>query len=143
MEAGADGCIVSIPLDVVGEAFSLVTLEDGTLIIEEQEGEEPLEGVAAIIERRTESPYRARGFRIDAQRWVVIADPVDLVDLGDTDGSEMTVVAAGGQRRLVVDGVVRPEVEIPGALLEALDEATPCVISAANVDDEWWEITVE
>ena len=73
----------------------------------------------------------------------MIADPIDLVDLGDTDGSESRSWVAGGQRRLVVDGEVRPEAEIPAALLEALDEAAPCVISASNVDDEWWEITVE
>ena len=143
MEAGAGGCIVSIPLDAAGEVFSLVTLEDGTIIIEDQEGEEPLESVASVIERHIASPYRARGFRIDARRWVVIADPVDLVDLGTLDAADVTVVAVGGERRLVVDGAVRPETEIPAALLDELEDAAPCVISASNVDDEWWEITIE
>jgi hypothetical protein len=143
MEADAGGCIVSIPLDAAGESFSFVTLEDGTLVIEDQEGEEPLESVAAVIERRTASPYRARGFRIDAQRWVVIADPLDLVDLGTLAAGDVTVVAVGGERRFVLDGAVRPETEIPAALLEELGDTEPCVISATNVDDEWWEITIE
>src|SRR3954451_22951566 len=104
MEAGTRGCVVSIPLDATGESFSFVTLEDGTLIIEDQVGEEPLDGVAAIIERRTESPYRPRVFRIDAPLWVVIADPVDLVDLGDLDAVDVTLVAAGGERLFVLDG---------------------------------------
>src|SRR3954469_25962198 len=120
MEAGAGGCIVSIPLDAAGESFSFVTLADGTLIIEDQQGEEPLDGVAAIIERRTDAPYRARGFRIDARRWVVIADPIDVLDLGTLQGEGVTVVAAGGERRLLVDGAVRPATDLPEALLSEL-----------------------
>src|SRR3954451_9571145 len=103
MEAGAGGCIVSIPIDATGESFSFGTLDDGTLIIEDQLGEGPLDGVASIIEKRIDAPYRARGFRIDAQRWVVVADPIDLVDLGALSGVDVTVVAASGERRLVVD----------------------------------------
>jgi hypothetical protein len=143
MEAGAGGCIVSIPIDAAGESFSFVTLDDGTLIIEDQAGEEPLDGVAAVIEKRIDAPYRARGFRIDAQRWVVVADPVDLVDLGTLAGDDVTVVAASGERRLVVDDAAVPIEQLPAALVEELDDSEPCVISASHVDDQWWELTVE
>jgi hypothetical protein len=143
MEAGRAGCIVSIPLDMTGESFAFVTLDDGTLIIEDQAGEEPLESVAAIIERRTDAPYRARGFRIDTQRWVVIADPVDLLDLGSLQGDAVTVVAAGGVRRFLVDDSVRPSSELPDALLDELGNTEPCVVSASHVDDQWWELTIE
>jgi hypothetical protein len=143
MEDGASGCVLSIPLEIEGEAFAFVTLEDGSLIIEDQLGEESLEQVAAVVERRIERPYRARGFRADASRWVVIADVLDLYDFGTLTGEDVTFVAIGGERRLIVDGTLRPGSEIPAELAAAGDDADPCVISASHVDEQWWELTVE
>jgi hypothetical protein len=143
METGTSGCIISIPLEVAGESFAFVTLDDGTLIIEDQQGEEPLEGVASVIERRTDAPYRARGFRIDGSRWVVVADPIELIDLGELQGEAVTVVAIADERRLVVDGAALGSGQIPPDLLAEADDSQPCVISAGHIDDEWWELTVE
>jgi hypothetical protein len=135
--------VLSIPLELTGEAFAFVTLEDGSLIIEDEVGDESLEGVATVVERRLEPPYRARGFRAGASRWLVIADPVELADLGALAGEELTLVASGGQRRFVVDAIEHPASAIPPALAEAADESEPCVISASVVDEPWWELTVE
>src|SRR3954452_16757552 len=143
MEDGASGCVLSIPLEVEGEAFAFVTLEDGSLIIEDQLGEESLEQVAAVVERRIERPYRARGFRADATRWVVIADVLDLYDFGTLTGEDVTLVAIGSERRLIVDGTLRGDTEIPAELAAAADDAEPSVISASHVDEQWWELTVE
>src|SRR4051795_4076739 len=118
MEASASGCVISIPLDVAGESFALVSLEDGSLIIEDQVGEEPLEPVATIVERRVDAPYRARGFRMDAARWVVVADPIDLIDLGALVGEQLSLVAIAGERRFVVDGATLWENAIPPDLAE-------------------------
>src|SRR3954465_8547985 len=118
MEAGAGGCIVSIPIDATGESFSLGALGGGARVTEAQLGEEPLDGVASIIEKRIDAPYRARGFRIDAQRWVVVADPIDLVVRVVLSGDDVTVVAASRERRLVVDDAVVPEEQLPEALAD-------------------------
>src|SRR4051794_39479545 len=136
MENGATGCVLSMPLEVVGEAFAFVTLDDGSLIIEDQQGEEPLEHVATVVERRVERPYRARGFRVDASRWVVVVDPLDLYDLGAFAGDDVTLVAIAGERRLIVDDVLRPATDIPEELAAQADEADPCVISASHVDEQ-------
>src|SRR4051812_12311390 len=143
MENGASGCVVSMPLEVAGEAFAFVTLDDGSLIIEDQEGEEPLEHVAGVVERRIDRPYRARGFRVDASRWVVVVDPLDLSDFGTFAGEDVTLVAIAGERRLIVDDALRPAADIPDELANAADDADPCVISASHVDEQWWELTVE
>jgi hypothetical protein len=143
MEDGPTGCVLSIPLEVGGEAFAFVTLEDGTLIIEDQQGEEPLEQVATLVERRIARPYRARGFRIDASRWLVVADVLDLYDFGTLAGEDVTLVAVAGERRLIVDDTLRPASEIPEELAAEADDAEPCIISASHVDEQFWELTVE
>src|SRR3954453_21033048 len=116
MENSASGCVLSMPLEVEGEAFAFVTLGDGSLIIEDQQGEEPLEHVATVVERRVERPYRARGSRVDASRWVVVAEPLDLYDFGAFAGEDVTLVAVGGERRLLVDDALRPPADIPDEL---------------------------
>jgi hypothetical protein len=143
MEDGASGCVLSMPLELAGEAFAFVTLEDGSLIIEDQQGDETLEPVATVVERRVERPYRARGFRIDASRWLVVAEPLDLYDFGTFAGEDVTLVAVGGERRLIVDDALRPVADIPDELASEADDADPCVISASHVDEQWWELTVE
>jgi hypothetical protein len=143
MEDGASGCVLSIPLAVAGEAFAFVTLDDGSLIIEDQQGEESLEQVATVVERRIERPYRARGFRLDDSRWLVVADPLELLDCGAFTGEDVTLVAVAGERRLIVDDVLRPPADIPEELAAEADESDPCIISASHVDDAWWEVTVE
>jgi hypothetical protein len=143
MENGASGCVLSIPLEVGGEAFAFVTLEDGTLIIEDQQGDESLEQVATVVERRIERPYRARGFRIDASRWVVVADVLDLYDFGKLAGEDVTLVAVAGVRRLIVDNTLLPASEIPEELAAEADDTEPCIISASHVDEQFWELTVE
>jgi hypothetical protein len=143
MEAGATGCVISIPLELEGEAFVFVTLADNSLIIEDQQGEEPLEPVATVVERRVEAPYRARGFRIDEGRFIVIADPIDVIDLGSLQGESLVLVALAGEHRVVVDGVALAAPQIPPDLLDEAQESEPCIISASHVDEQWWELTVE
>jgi hypothetical protein len=143
MEASPSGCVVSIPLEARGEAFAFVSLPDSLLIIEDQVGEESLDSVATVVERRVEAPYRARGFRLDASRWIVIADPIDVIDLGAFQGEELTLTAVGGDHRLVVDGFALAAPQIPADLLAEAQDAEPCVISATKVDEQWWELTIE
>jgi hypothetical protein len=143
MEASATGCVISIPLELKGEAFAFVALADASLIIEDQQGEESLEQIAAVVERRVEAPYRARGFRIDERRFVVIADPIDVIELGSLQGDDLVFVALAGERRLVVDGFALAAPQIPPDLLEEAQDSEPCVISASHVDEQWWELTVE
>jgi hypothetical protein len=140
-DAGS-GCVISIPLEIAGEAFSFVVLDDGSLIIEDQAGEESLETVATVIERHVARPYRARGFRGE-ERWVVVADAVELIDLGAFGEDDVTLVAIDGTRRFVVGGALRPESDIPDALLAAAEESEPCVVSCAHVDEQWWELTID
>jgi hypothetical protein len=136
------GCVVSIPLALAGESFAFVALEDGSLIIEDQQGEEPLEPVATIVERRVTTPYRARGFRADAGRFLVIADPIDVIDLGTLVGESVQLVATASERRFTVDGVPVMQSPPPDLTAEA-DDAQPCIISASHIDEQWWELTVE
>lgn len=120
-----------------GATALFVGLEDGSLLIEEGEGD--LTALAEAIEREVTAPYRATAIRRGGVQWAVAAHGLRVVELPEPGGDEVELVVRGDERTLVVDGNrsfgTMPE-------LEALASGDS-VVRAVRLDGALWEVHVE
>jgi hypothetical protein len=123
--------------DVEGAAARFVGLEDGSLLIEEGEGD--LTALAEAIEREVVAPYRATAVRRGETQWAVAAHGLRVVELPEPGGDEIELVVKGDERTFVVDGN-----RSFGTLmeLERLAEGD-AVIRAQRLDGSLWEVRVD
>jgi len=123
--------------DARGDAARFVGLEDGSLLIEEGEGD--LTALADAIEQEIARPYRASAVRRGETRWAVAAHSLRVVQLPEPGGDEIELVLNGEEKTLVVDGNrsfgTMPE-------LEQLAGGN-AVIRAARLDGTTWEVRVD
>jgi hypothetical protein len=123
--------------DVQGDAARFVGLEDGSLLVEEGEGD--LTPLADAIEHEIARPYRATAVRRGETRWAVAAHSLRVVQLPEPGGDEIELVLNGEEKTLVVDGNrsfgTMPE-------LEELADGN-AVIRAARLDGTSWEVRVD
>jgi hypothetical protein len=94
--------------DVQGDVAEFVTLADGSLIVEVEDGDASLGPLADAIEAELERPYRARGIRRQEHLWFVAGKEVVLVELPGVDGDRLELSVYGGERTANVDGDLAP-----------------------------------
>jgi hypothetical protein len=123
--------------DVEGDTARFVGLEDGSLLIEEGDGD--LTALAEAIEREVVAPYRATAIRRGEMQWAVAAHGLRVVELPEPGGDEIELVRRGEERTLVIDGN-RSFGTVPE--LEQLSEGDS-VIRAARLDGALWEVRVD
>jgi hypothetical protein len=132
-----DAVAATEALDVVGDAARFVGLEDGSLLIEEGDGD--LTPLANAIEREIARPYRATAVRRGETTWAVAAHRLRVVELPEPGGDEIELSLRGDDKTLVVDGNrafgTMPE-------LEQLADGD-AVIRAARLDGALWEVRVD
>jgi hypothetical protein len=123
--------------DVEGSTARFVGLPDGSLVIEEGEGD--LSPLAEAIESEVAAPYRATAIRRSETHWAVAAQGLRVVELPEPGGDEVELVIKGDERTLVVDGNrsfgTLPELE------ELADR--DAVIRAARLEGALWEVRVD
>lgn len=123
--------------DAQGDSARFVGLEDGSLLIEEGDGD--LTPLANAIEQEIARPYRATAVRRGQARWAVAAHKLRVVELPEPGGDEVELVLNGEEKTLVVDGNrafgTMPE-------LEELASGN-AVIRAARLDGTLWEVRVD
>jgi hypothetical protein len=127
---------------LAGDQLAFDVLPDRTVLVETQEGEEPLTAFVETIERDLEPPYRARGVRQSAELWAVAARAIEVVRLPEREGDALELSVRGDDRRLIVDGM-REFGGIPE--LEALGQSRhrDYVVRAERLDEDWWEVRVD
>lgn len=114
---------------LAGDAARFVVLPDGTVLVEEGP-DQPLEPLAAAVERVLPPPYRARAARQSGTLWGVQARRIRVVELPNApDGDSLELTPDG----LFVDGD-----QAFGSLpaLEGLGD----VVRAERLDGDLWEI---
>ena len=123
--------------DVEGDAARFVALEDGSLLVEEGDGD--LTPLADAIEQEIARPYRATAVRRGETTWAVAAHRLRVVELPEPGGDEVELVVNGDEKTLVVDGNrsfgTMPE-------LEQLADGD-AIIRAARLDGTLWEVRVD
>jgi hypothetical protein len=132
-----DAVVTTDAPDVEGDGARFVALEDGTLIVEEGDGE--LAPLADAIEQEVKRPYRAVAVRRGATQWAVAGKALRVVELPEPGGDEVELARRGDERTLLVDGSrefgTMPE-------LEALADGD-AVIRASRLDGNMWEVRVD
>ena len=123
--------------DAKGSSARFVGLEDGSLLVEEGDGD--LTPLADAIEQEIARPYRANAVRRGETQWAIAAHRLRVVELPEPGGDEVELVVRGEEKTLVVDGNrsfgTMPE-------LEQLAEGD-AVIRAARLDGALWEVRVD
>jgi hypothetical protein len=132
-----DAVVTAEAPDVEGAAARFVAVEDGTLVVEEGEGE--LTPLADAIEHEVKRPYRAVAVRRGGSQWAVAAKKLRVIQLPEPGGDEVELALHGEERTLVVDGI-REFGTMPA--LEALADGN-AVIRAARLDGNLWEVRVD
>jgi len=132
-----DAVVTAEAPDVEGSTARFVGLEDGSLLVEEGDGD--LSALAEAIEQEVKSPYRATAIRRGTTQWAVAAHGLRVVELPEPGGDEVELVVRGDERTLVIDGN-RSFGTLPE--LEKLAEGD-AVIRATRLDGTLWEIRVD
>jgi hypothetical protein len=123
--------------DAQGETAGFVGLEDGSLLLEEGEGD--LTPLADAIEKEVGRPYRATAVRRGEMQWAVAAHRLRVVQLPEPGGDEIELVRKGDERVLIVDGE-RSFGTFPE--LESLTDGDS-VIRASRLDGVLWEVRID
>jgi hypothetical protein len=132
-----DAVVATDAPDVEGSNARFVALEDGTLLVEEGDGD--LTALADAIEQEVKRPYRAIAVRRGGARWAVAAHGLRVVELPEPGGDEVELAVRGEERTFVVDGM-----RVFGTLpeLEKLAEGD-AVVRASRLDGDIWEVRVD
>jgi hypothetical protein len=132
-----DAVVATEAPDAQGDGARFVGLEDGSLVVEEGEGD--LTPFADAIEQEIARPYRATAVRRGETTWAIAAHKLQVVELPEPGGDELELVLNGEEKSLVVDGNrsfgTMPE-------LEALADGN-AVIRGARLDGTLWEVRVD
>jgi len=123
--------------DAQGNSARFVGLEDGSLLIEEGDGD--LTPLADAIEQDIARPYRASAVRRGETTWAVAAHRLRVLQLPEPGGDQIELVLNGDEKTLVVDGN-RSFGTLPE--LEALADGD-AVIRASRLDETLWEVRVD
>jgi hypothetical protein len=132
-----DAVVVTEAADIEGESAGFVALPDGSLLVEEGDGD--FTPLADAIEHELERPYRARAVRRSETTWAVAARRLRVIELPEPGGDEVELAVRGDERTLVVDGN-RAFGTLPE--LEALIEGD-AVVRANRLDGDVWEVRVD
>ncbi len=123
--------------DAAGDSARFVGLEDGSLLIEEGDGD--LTALADAIEQQIARPYRATAVRRGETTWAVAAHRLRVIELPEPGGDAIELVLNGDEKTLLVDSNrsfgTMPE-------LEQLADGD-AVIRADRLDGTLWEVRVD
>ena len=122
-----------------GDTVHFVALEDGSLVVDEDEPDDSLAPLADAIEATLRPPYRAEAVRRTAESWGVGASRIAIISAPALRGDEAELVATRDGQTLRVDG--RP---VFGSApdLERLGEAEgpEYVVRATRLEGHVWEV---
>jgi hypothetical protein len=121
-----------------GDGVHFVALEDGTLVVDEDEPDGALAPLADAVEGKLAPPYRAEAVRRTAADWAVAARRIDLVESRSLRGDEAELVVTREGHVLRIDGRTTlgraPELERVGA-----GRGSEYVVRARRIDGDVWE----
>jgi hypothetical protein len=127
--------------EVRGDRVEFVALADGTLIVDEEQGDGDLTPLADAIEAQLQRPYRAEAVRRGDQVWAVAGRRIDVATFAG-EGDEIVLNEHEGTRVLVVDGLPAfgsiPQLEEVGR-----KQGESYVVRARRLDEDLWEVQAD
>ena len=122
-----------------GDTVHFVALEDGTLVVDEEEPDTSLAPLADAVEAAIPPPYRAEAVRQGGETWAVAANRIAVAAVPELRGDEAELTSTREGKVLKVDG----RTTLGSARgLERLGEAegTEYVVRATRLDGDLWEV---
>ncbi len=124
---------------LAGDTVEFVALEDGTLVVAEDEPDAAVEGLADALDDMLAPPFRAEAVRRSGDTWAVAARRIRIVEAPELNGDEAELVGTPSGWTLRIDG--RTSLQRAPALERAGAGAGPeFVVRAARVDGDLWEV---
>jgi hypothetical protein len=127
--------------DVEGHDVEFVTLPDGSIVIEKEQGKGDLTVFADVVERQVPRPYRVKGVRRQDGVWALAVRRIEVVSFAG-EGEEIALSIHDGVRSLTVDGGPGfgsvPELEKVGARL-----GPAYVVRATRLEGDLWEVSAD
>jgi hypothetical protein len=122
-----------------GDSVHFVALDEGTLVVDEDEPDDALAPLADAIEQAIPPPYRAEAVRRGPETWAVAASRIAIASVPDLSGDEVELTSTRDGKVLRVDG--RTTLGSARAL-ERIGEAqgTEYVVRATRLDGDLWEV---
>ncbi len=124
---------------IVGDSVAFVTLDDGTIILTDEQAEGALTPLADVVEEMVKPPYRAAAVRADGEVWTVVAETIALIDLPDVAGDVVDYSLVDGARELQIDGA---PAEGGAPALEAIAAGGDVALHAERVDGDTFAVDV-
>jgi hypothetical protein len=122
-----------------GDRVHLVSLADGTLVIDEDEPEGAFAPLADAVDRLIAPPYRAEAVRRNGDSWAIGASRIELVEVQGLAGDEVELAVTREGRVLKIDGQTTlgrsPALERVGET-----QGSEYVVRARRVDGHLWEV---
>lgn len=122
-----------------GDTVHFVALDDGTLVVDEDEPDGALGTLAEAVEQAVRPPYRAEAVRRGPTTWAVGASSIVVASVPGLKGDEAELTSTRDGRVLRVDGRTTMgstrELERLGET-----EGTEYVVLAKRLDGDLWEI---
>jgi len=125
---------------LTGDRVTFVTLDDGTLIVNENIPDGALSPVADQLEEMVEPPYRAAAARGEDDIWTAVAEKVRIVELAGVPADEVELTIVEGQRTLTI-GDEQVDEALAG-LDEIAAEHDAVAIRAERVDGDAFAVDV-
>jgi hypothetical protein len=133
-----DAVVLAEAPEVRGDEVEFVTLPDGSVIVEHEEGDAEVDPLATALEKQLDAPYHALAVRKRADLWAVSGRRIDVARF-EAEGDELELTRTGEETTLTVDGE-RAFGTIPA--LERLGErqGEGFVVRARRLDGDLWEV---
>jgi hypothetical protein len=135
-----DSVVTAEAPELEGNRVAFVALPNGSLLVEDEQGDAGLDPLAAAVEEQVAPPYRAQGVRQTETLWAVSARRIEVARF-DVDGDRLELTQTPEGKTLRVDGMPAFG-SVPA--LERLGEASGSsyAIEAERLDADLWEVRV-
>jgi hypothetical protein len=122
-----------------GDRVHIVSLADGTLVVDEDEADGALAPLADAVDRLLPAPYRAEAVRRGGDSWAIGASRIELAEVPGLAGEDVELSVTSEGRTLKVDGQTTLGRSIA---LERIGEpqGREYVVRARRVDGDLWEV---
>jgi hypothetical protein len=122
-----------------GDAVHFVALEDGTVLVEEDEPDDAVSELADALEQQIAAPYRGEAVRRDDGTWAVAARRIELVEAPGLHGDAAELAVTRDGRALRVDGMGSLG-RVPAFERYGEARGSEYVVRARRVEGDVWEV---
>jgi hypothetical protein len=136
-----DAVVMAEAPGLPGNEVTFVVLEDGSVVLDEELPEPAVEPIAEELDQVLDAPYRVEAVRRHGDVWAAAARRVDLIELPEAEGEQLTLTMQDGTKSLSVDGHSEFG-SIPELERFAAERYDSYVAEANRLDGDLWEVRV-